>query len=84
MLPLAGQTAGPIGLTFFLWTLMGDRGVLKAAKLNSKIFFNIFLPWATPGPSASPINNVNEVLTAILHKINVLLIFFIAVLHIYF
>jgi len=28
MLRIAGQTVGPIGLTFFLWKLMGGGGVL--------------------------------------------------------
>jgi hypothetical protein len=43
MLPIAGQTAGPMGLNF-LWTLMGGRGVFKAKKtiFFSKFFFFIF------------------------------------------
>jgi len=44
MLPIAGQTAGPIGLNFFL---------LLQAKRNSKNFVLNFFPRATPGPSAS-------------------------------
>ena len=43
MLSIAGQTTGPIGLTFFVGTHF------------FKIFFFkfVFLPWATPGPLAS-------------------------------
>ena len=52
MLPIVGQTAGPIGLNFFLKTLRGGRGVLQA-KRNSKNFVLNFFPRATPGPLAS-------------------------------
>ena len=51
MLPIAGQTAGPNELTFFV-----DSHVWSKAKKNSKkMFFKIFIffPRATPGPSAS-------------------------------
>jgi len=27
-LPIAGQTDGPNGMDFFVWTLMGGRGVM--------------------------------------------------------
>ena len=40
MLPIAGQPAGPIGLTF-LETLMGGRGVSKAKKTRN-FLFNFF------------------------------------------
>ena len=40
MFPIAGQTAGPIELTF-LWTLMGGRGVSKAKIWTFFIFFEI-------------------------------------------
>ena len=33
MLPVAGQTTGPIGVNF-LWTLRGGRGGLKAKKFD--------------------------------------------------
>jgi len=39
MLPIAGQTAGPIGL-IFLWTLRGGRGVLLVIKIQK--FFKTF------------------------------------------
>jgi len=52
MLPIAGETAGPIGLNFF-WG-HGGREMLWAIKIR---FFRIFLTFvfarATPGPSAS-------------------------------
>ena len=41
MLRIAGQTAGLIGLNFFLWTLIGGQG-------GDKLFSR-----ATPGSSAS-------------------------------
>ena len=40
MFPIAGQTAGPIGLKF-LWTLIVGRGVFYARK-NSKFVFQFF------------------------------------------
>ena len=40
MFPIAGQTAGPNGLNF-MWTLIGDRGVLKAKKIRH-FFLSIF------------------------------------------
>ena len=48
MLPIADQTAGPIGLKF-LWTLRGGRG---SYRLKKKIF-KFFYPRAMPGPLAS-------------------------------
>ena len=43
MLSIAGQTTGPIGLTFFVGT-----------PFFKMFFFKfVFLPWATPGPLAS-------------------------------
>ena len=57
-LPIAGQTAGPIGLTFFADS-HGGRWCyrLKKSKFFLKHFFHIFFsnffPWATLGPSAS-------------------------------
>ena len=47
MFPIAGQTAGPIGLTFFVDTHGwpgGDIGYQKIEKKNFKIFFlqNLF------------------------------------------
>ena len=48
MLPIAGQTAGPIGLNFFMDTHGGGYRCKK-----SKYFFTICFPRATPGPSAS-------------------------------
>ena len=52
MLPIAGQTAGPNGLKFYVDTR--GWGVSKAKK-NSNFFSNIFFSQATPGPSASNI-----------------------------
>ena len=56
MFPIAGHTAGPIGLKFVVDTHGWPRGVIKAKK--NRIFFPIFFqhffwPRATPGPSAS-------------------------------
>ena len=45
MLPIAGQTAGPNGLHFFVWKL---TGVSWAKKLEI-IFFNCFFQRATSG-----------------------------------
>ena len=45
MLSIAGQTAGPIGLKYFVDTHMGGRGVSKAKKLEllfSKFCFHFF------------------------------------------
>ena len=50
MLPIAGQTAGPIELNFF-WTHRGG-GVSMAKKIRNK-FFLFFFPLATLGPLAS-------------------------------
>ena len=50
MLPIADQTAGPIGLTFFVDT----HGLSKAKnKLNYIFFYLKKCPRATPGPLAS-------------------------------
>ena len=40
MLPIAGLTAGPIELIFFLWTLRGGREVLNAKnfEIRNKYF----------------------------------------------
>ena len=38
MLPIADQTAGPIGL-IFLWTLMGGWGCFR---LKKSVFFKLF------------------------------------------
>ena len=54
MLPIAGRTAGPVGLIFFCghsW-VAGGCYRLKKSKKNSQHFFFIF-PRATPGSSAS-------------------------------
>jgi len=51
MLRIAGQTAGPIRLNFFVGTL-GWPGGVKGYK-NQYFFPNLFFPWATPDPSAS-------------------------------
>ena len=57
MFPIAGQTAGPIGLKFFVDTHEwpgGDIGFKKNPKFFFlKFFFNLFFLWATPGPSVS-------------------------------
>ena len=57
MLRIAGQTAGPIGLTFFVDTQGLPGGVLgyKNSNFFSNLFKNIFFrfPRATPCPSAS-------------------------------
>ena len=56
MLPIAGQTAGPIGLKFFVDTQGWPGGVIVK---NSKLFFfsnffsRFFFPRSTLGPSAS-------------------------------
>ena len=52
MFPIAGQTAGPIGLKFFVDT-HGWPGVIKAKKSKFFFFRNFFFPRATPGPLAS-------------------------------
>ena len=55
MLPIPGQTAGPIGLNFFLDT-QGWPGSVKGYKKTNffeNIFFSIFFSRLTPGPSAS-------------------------------
>ena len=52
MFPIAGQTAGPIGLNFFVDTQGRSGGDI--GKKNQKKKFQIFFPRATPpGPSAS-------------------------------
>ena len=48
MLPIAGQTAGPIGLNFFVDTHGWSTCAVDLKKIT--IFFN---PRSTPGPSAS-------------------------------
>ena len=57
MLPVASQTAGPIGLTFFVDS-HGWPGGAIGLKIRNFIyyfcsFFQIFFPQATPGPSDS-------------------------------
>ena len=47
MFPIAGQTAGPNGLKFFVDTRGLPGGVIRLKK------FEHFFPRATPGPSAS-------------------------------
>ena len=42
MLPIAGQTAGPIGLKF-LWTLIGGRGVTKDKKSDFILLIEMFI-----------------------------------------
>ena len=55
MLPIAGQTAGPIGLKLFLDTQGWPRSVIKYSQFL-KQFFKRYFSGATPGPSASNIN----------------------------
>ena len=51
MLPIAGQTAGPNGLNFFVDTHGWPREFL-GKKIEKKMFFIIF-SWSTLVPSAS-------------------------------
>ena len=51
MFPIAGQTAGLIGLNFFVDTQGWPGGVLD--KKNRIFFQKNFFPRATPGPLAS-------------------------------
>ena len=58
MLPIAGQTAGPIGLKFLVDTHGWPGGVSKEknflnffSKLKKKSFFQKYFPRATPGRS---------------------------------
>ena len=51
MFPIAGQTAGPIGLKFFVDT-HGWPGVSQAKKIEIFFFPKLFFTRATPGPSA--------------------------------
>ena len=59
MLPVAGQTAGPIGLTFFVdihGGVIGKKNFFNFSKIFLNFFFfffKYFFPWATPGPPAS-------------------------------
>ena len=59
MLPLAGQMAGPNGLTFFVgthgWTggVSGQKQIRNLKKKFFFSFFQIFFLRATPGPSDS-------------------------------
>ena len=58
MFPIAGQTAGPIGLEFFVDTHGwpgGDIGLKNPNSFFFEIFFfsKFFFLWATPGPLAS-------------------------------
>ena len=55
MLPIAGQTAGPIGLKFFVDTQGWPGGVIVKNRnyFFFKLFFKFFFPRSTPGPSAS-------------------------------
>ena len=58
MYPIAGQTAGPIGLTFFVDThewLGGAIGYKKIRNKKNKKNSKFFFPRATPGPLASSI-----------------------------
>ena len=52
LLPIAGQTAGLIGLTFFADTHGWPGGVISE-KARIFLFFYFIFPRATPGPSAS-------------------------------
>ena len=52
MLSLAGQTAGPIGLKFFVDTY-GLKNKKFSFKLKRNLIFSNFFPRATPGPSTS-------------------------------
>ena len=62
MSPIAGKTAGTIGLTFFVDTHRRLRGVLCLKKSDFFIvFFSIFFSRATPGSTASSIQRENEV-----------------------
>ena len=49
MFPKATQTAGMIGLKYFVDTHGFPGSVI--GKKHSKFFCKIFFPWATPGPS---------------------------------
>ena len=49
MLPIAGKSAGPIGLKFFVDTHGWPHGVIGK---KSNFFQTKFFPRATPGPSA--------------------------------
>ena len=55
MFPIAGQTAGPNGLTFFVDTHGWPTGVVGLKKIKFKNLKKIkfFFPRATPGLSAS-------------------------------
>ena len=59
MFPIAGQTAGPIGLTFFCGNSWVVGGCSKKNRKQNffenffNIFFQHFFLRATPGPSAS-------------------------------
>ena len=50
MLRIAGQTTGPIGLSFILDTHAWQTKIQKFLKF---FFSKFFFPRATPGPSAS-------------------------------
>jgi len=61
MLPIAGQTAGPIGLAGGVigFKKIKKKNFLKFFKiLFFNIFFSNFFPRATPGPSAVYIKNL--------------------------
>ena len=62
MLPIAGQTVGPNGRTFFVDTQGWPGGVLGQKKFFYffQIFFNIYFSRATPGLSASIQYKSNE------------------------
>ena len=51
MSPIAGQTAGPNGLKFFVNTQWFQEGVIDFKKTKFFLFSNF--PRAMPGPSAS-------------------------------
>ena len=48
MLPIAGQTGGPIGLNFFV-----DTHGWSTCAVDFKKKIQFFIPRSTPGPSAS-------------------------------
>ena len=52
MLPIAGQTAGPIELKFCVNNHGWPGGDIIGQKIRH-FFFNNFFPQATPGPSVS-------------------------------
>ena len=57
MLSIAGQTAGPIGLKFFVDTHEWPGGCYRLKNELLFFVFKQFFPRTTPGPSASTVNN---------------------------